>query len=76
MVGLEDRHGGGRPGVEASPDLGRVLGRRQRIEECDLASRFNARRRDDRIPPRAGPPVGILEAPDPESRLDVPELGH
>src|SRR5262249_61624688 len=75
-AGLEPAGHRRRPGVEPFPDRGGCFWRRQRVEDCDFAAGFDAGRIDELLPVEARPPVRMLEAPDPEPRRDVENLGH
>ena len=76
VVRLEDDGHRRRVRVEPIPDLGRVLGRSERVDESDLAAGLDDRRGDERLPVVALVPGRVLDPPDPEPRRDIPNLGH
>src|SRR5436190_22168899 len=77
MIGLEHDRQRRRSRVEPLPDVASVRGWRERIEDGHLAARLDARRRDLRLPLDAGPPVRMLETPDPETGRHVADVdGH
>ena len=76
VVGLEDHDDGRRARVEALPDLPSVVGRRQRVDEHDLAAGLDAGGGHGRLPVGIRRPVGMLKAPDPEARREIAELGR
>ena len=67
VVGLDDRHHGRRPGVEA---LVRLVGP-ERVDRDDLPARLHAGARDRGIPVVLAVPLGVVDPPDPQPRGDV-----
>ena len=77
VVGLEDRDDGRRARVDPRPERRVILGRRDRVEQHDLAARLDAGAGDRRRPLGVRGPVGVRQAPDPHARRHVAELdGH
>jgi gamma-glutamyltranspeptidase / glutathione hydrolase len=75
MVRLKDDEEGRRAGVEPVPHLVHIVGRRDRIEQGNFPARLDARRRDEWLPVDSGIPIGMLDTPHPQARLDVSEFG-
>ena len=74
VVRLEDDDHRRRRGVEAVPDLPSVVGRRERIEQRDLAAGGETRRGHERTPFEPGSPIRVLDPPQPGTGRHVAEL--
>src|SRR6266536_710609 len=57
--------------IESGPDLPRVARRRERVEQDDLAAGLDAGRVDNRPPAESGPPIRILDSPEPQTRRHI-----
>jgi hypothetical protein len=74
VVRFEDDDNRRRVRVEASPELGRIVRGRERVEQSYLPAGLDARRGYFPLPPDPGLPVGMIDTPDPETGRDVAEL--
>jgi hypothetical protein len=74
VIRLEDDDERRRARIEALPDFDGIFRRRKRVEQRDLAARLDAGRRNERFPVEPRNPLGMLDAPKPETGRDVAKL--
>jgi len=71
MIGFQNHGGRGRMRIEALPHCMFGCRRSQRIDNQNLALRFDAGRPDDPVPALTGFPAGVFEPPYPQTPRNV-----